>query len=249
LHSLVGSLNPWDLLLVLAISVQATILAYLRQPRWKAFMLSLPVPFTLMALAAARPVDVTNALGLILLLLFTHGVRWLHSRLRVPIIPAIFLAALGYCVLGSLAVPLLPRTDAAFWMTWGLVIALGVYLLLSLPGRSEPDYRTQLPVWIKLPVIAVVVLVLILLRNSLQGFATVFPMVGVIAAYEARYSLWTMGRQIPVIMVSLGVLIATVYVFQGQWGLPLALLAGWMVFILVFGFITVCMWSRAPHPV
>ena len=99
-----------------------------------------------------------------------------------------------------------------------------------------------------MPVIAVVVLFLILLRNNLQGFATVFPMVGVIAAYEARYSLWTMGRQIPVIMVSLGALIATVYVLQGQWGLPPALLAGWVVFILVFGFITIRMWSRTPHP-
>ena len=78
MHSFVVSLNPWDLLLVIVISVQATVLAYLQQPRWKAFMLSLPVPFTLMVLAAGRPIDVTNVLGLFLLLLFTHGVRWLH---------------------------------------------------------------------------------------------------------------------------------------------------------------------------
>ena len=116
LQSFVGSLNPWDVVLVVAISVQATVLAYLQQPRWKAFMLSLPIPFTLMTLAAGRPIDATNVLGLFLLLLFTHGVRWLHYGVRMPIIPAIFLSALGYCVLGSLAVPLLPRTDAAFWL-------------------------------------------------------------------------------------------------------------------------------------
>ena len=81
MHSLAGSLNPWDLLLVIAISVQATILAYLQQPRWKAFVLSLPVPFTLMVLAAAHPVDVTNALGLFLLLLFTQ--RSALAELRV----------------------------------------------------------------------------------------------------------------------------------------------------------------------
>jgi len=246
LHSLVGSLNLWDLLLVIAISVQATILAYLGQPRWKAFMLSLPIPFTLMVLAAGRPIDVTNVLGLFLLLLFTHGVRLLHYELHLPIIPAIVLSALGYCVLGSLAVPFLPRTDAAFWLAWGFVILLGAYLMLRLPERTEPEYRTQLPVWIKLPVIALVVIFLILIRNTLQGFATVFPMVGVIAAYESRYCLWTIGRQIPVIMVSMGMLMAVVYLAQQQWGLPLALLAGWGVFLLVFGTITLRMWSRAP---
>ena len=248
MHSFVANLNPWDVLLVIVISVQATILAYLQQPRWKAFMLSLPVPFTLMVLAAGRPIDVTNVLGLFLLLLFTHGVRWLHYGLRLPIIPAIFLSALGYCVLGSLAVPLLPRTDAAFWLAWGFVNLLGAYLILRLPERTEPEYRTQLPVWIKLPVIAMVVIFLILLRNTLQGFATVFPMVGVIAAYESRYCLWTIGRQIPVIMVSMGMMMAVAYLTQQQWGLPLALLAGWGVFLLVFGSITFRMWSRVPSP-
>jgi hypothetical protein len=248
LHSFVGGLNPWDFLLVIVISVQATILAYLQQPRWKAFMLSLPIPFTLMALAAGRPIDVTNVLGLFFLLLFTHGVRWLHYRLRLPIIPAIVLSALGYCVLGSLAAPLLPRTDESFWIAWGFVVLLGTFLILRLPERDEPDYRPQLPAWIKLPVIVMVVIFLILLRNTLQGFATVFPMVGVIAVYESRYCLWTIGRQIPVIMVSMGTMMAVAYLLQQQWGLPLALLAGWGVFLLVFGSITIRMWSRVPHP-
>jgi hypothetical protein len=247
LHTFVYSFNPWDILLVIVISVQATVLAYLPQPRWKAFALSLPVPFTLMVLAAGRPIDVTNVLGLFLLLLFTHGVRWLHYELRLPIIPAIVLSTLGYCVVGTLAAPLLPRTDAAFWIAWVFVVVLGIYLILRLPERVEPDYRPQLPVWIKLPVIAVVVIFLILLRNTLQGFATVFPMVGVIAAYEGRYCLWTIGRQIPVIMVSMGMMMAAVYLTQQQLGLPLALLAGWVVFLLVFGSITLRMWSRAPQ--
>lgn len=241
-------LSLLDTLLVAAVTVQATTLAYLKQPRWKGFMLSLPVPFTLMVLASGRPVDATNVLGLVLLLLFTHGVRWLHQGFRLPIIPAILLSALGYCLLGSLAAPLLPKTGAAFWTAWAFVVLLGAVLILQLPERSEPEYRTQLPAWIKLPAIATVVLFLILVRNSLQGFATVFPMVGVIAVYESRYCLWTIGRQIPVIMVSLGALMAITYLFQLGWGLPLALLAGWAAFLLVFSGVTLWMWSRGPAP-
>ncbi|MFH1909505.1 MAG: hypothetical protein ABIL11_19350 [Chloroflexota bacterium] len=241
-------INPWDVMLVIVVSVQATILACLQQPRWKAFIISLPVPFTLMALAAGRPLDATNVMGLFFLLLFTHAVRLLYQKLRIPIIPAIILSALGYCMLGFVAAQLLPKTDAAFWVTWVFVFLLGAYLSIKLPDRTEPEYRTQLPVWIKLPIIAGVVLILILVRNILQGFATVFPMVGVIAVYESRYCLWTIGRQIPVVMVSMSTMMAVAYLVQQQWSFPMALLAGWCAFLLVFGLITIRMWAKAPNP-
>ena len=93
-------IGPWDLLLIAAVSVQATVLAYLYHPRWKALVLTLPIPFTMASLALGRPIDATNILGLGLLLLFTHGVRVLHQRLRLPIVAAIVLSALAYCVAG-----------------------------------------------------------------------------------------------------------------------------------------------------
>jgi hypothetical protein len=241
-------LNNWDILLIVMVTTQATILAYLQQPRWKAFVLSLPIPFTLMALAAGRPLDATNVLGLFFLLLFTHAVRLLHLRLHVSIIPAIILSALGYCGVGSVAARLLPKTNAVFWVTWLFVFLLGAYLSLKLQERSEPDYKTQLPVWVKLPIIAGVVFFLIMMRNVLQGFATVFPMIGIIAVYEGRYCLWTIGRQMPVIMVSMSTMMAAAYLVQQQWGLPLALLAGWCAFLLVFGSITIRMWVKTPVP-
>lgn len=37
----------------------------------------------------------------------------------------------------------------------------------------------------------------------LQGFMSAFPMLGVVAAYEARHSLWTLGRQVPIMMLAL----------------------------------------------
>jgi hypothetical protein len=243
LSILMPNISPWDIALVIVVTLQAAALSYMRQPRMKAFLLSLPLPFTLMALAVNRPIDATNVMGLVLLLLFTHAVRIIHQKFRVPIIPAICLSALGYAVIGWLAAPILPKTPAAFWLAAAFTTFLGFYLYLHMPERNEREYRTHLPVWVKLPAILLVVVLLVLVRNSLHGFATVFPMIGVIAVYESRYCLWTIGRQIPVIMVTLATLMAVAYLAQNLWGLPLALVAGWIVFLPLFGVITIQMWS------
>jgi len=39
--------------------------------------------------------------------------------------------------------------------------------------------------------------IILLLKASLQGFTTTFPMVTVVGASEACYSLWTLGRRSP----------------------------------------------------
>ena len=242
---LTTSFNLYDIILVIAVSIQAAGLAYLRQPRWKAFLLSLPIPFTLMSLALGKPINATNVIGLVYLLFFAHAVRLLHRCIRMPIIPAIALSAIGYCLLSSLTLPLVPKTEAGFWLVWIITVSLGTFLYLRLPERNELAYRTELPIWIKLPMIVVIVVLLVMIRNTLQGFATVFPLVGVIAVYESRFSLWTIGRQIPVIMVSMGSMMAAAYLVQMQLGLLLALLSGWSVFLVVFGAFTIQMWSKA----
>ena len=239
--------NPWDVILVIVVSVSATILAYLPKPRWKALIISLPIPFTLMVMAADRPLDATNVMGLFFLLFFHHSARLLYQRFRIPIFLSIILSALGYCVLGSVSSLLLPKTDVAFWVTWSFVFLLGSYLIINQSDRIEPEYRTQLPVWIKLPTIVGVVILLILIRNILQGFASVFPMVGVIAVYESRYCLWTISRQIPVVMVSMSTMMAAAYLVQQHSSLPIALLTGWCVFLVIFGSITMWMWAKTPN--
>jgi len=227
-------LGPWDISLVIVVSLQATLLAYLARPQWKAIILSLPVPFTVAAMALGQRANITHVLGLVLLVSFTHGVRLLHSRLRLPILLAIVLAAAGYCVTAGLLVPWLPQSEAAFWLACLAVWTLAVGLFRALPERQEPDYRSALPVWLKLPIIAAVVLGLVILKGWLQGFMALFPMVGVVAAYEARYSLWTMGRQIPVLMMAMVPLIVTSHLLQPAVGLGLSLAAGWLVFLAVF---------------
>ena len=138
-------MDRWDYVLVAAVTLQASLLAYLHAPRWKALVLLIPLPFTVAALAVGRPIDATNVWGLVLLYCFTHAVRLLHYRLRVPIIPAIVAAALGYCVLGAAAAPLLPKSDAFFWSSVLLVAALAGVALAAFPQPEEEGGRTELP--------------------------------------------------------------------------------------------------------
>jgi hypothetical protein len=215
------------------VSLQATLLAYMYDPKWKAFLLSLPVPFTVATLSVGRPVDATNVLGLTLLFLFTQGVRVLHHHLRVPIVLAIIASALSYGFVASELKKVLPRTPIFFWASCIATTILAVYLLKALPHRDEPGHRTPLPIYIKLPLILVVMISLVLMKNQLQGFMTVFPMVGLIGAYEARHSLWTMGRQIPVVMLTMTPVMITVVAAQEHLGIGPALGLSWVVLLII----------------
>ena len=220
--------SVWDGVLVAAVATQATVLAYIYRPRWKALMLNLPIPFTLATLALGRRVDVTNVAGLVVLLGFTYAVWLLHGRRRWNIALSIVLSASGYCVVGgALAYLLTGAGDAAFWIGAALAVALAAVLFLGVPPREEPGHRSPLPVWIKLPTIVAVVGVLVAIKQVLGGFMTVFPMVGVVAAYEARRSLRTICRQIPVIILSMTPMMVLVRYAEPGLGRGGALAAGW----------------------
>ena len=246
------ALGPWDLVLIAVASLQATALAYLRHPRWKALLISLPLPFTVASLAVGQRIGITNVVGLLLLLGFTQGVRILRQNLRVPIVPAIVFSALGYCLIGGVLMPLLPKSDTAFYLTSALLLVFAFALLARLPHRAEPGHRTPLPIWIELPIVAGVILLLVASKQILGGFITVFPMVGVIAAYEARHSLWTLGRQIPALMIAMIPLMVTSHLTYPLVGLGPSLALGWIVFLGILAPLTWLMWRRprlgAPQP-
>jgi len=227
------TIGAWDVALIVAASLQATAIAYVHSPKWKALVLTFPIPFTLSSLALGRPVDATNVLGMVPLFLFTHGVRWMHYGWKVPILPAIVASALGYCAVGAAAAPFVPSSPAAFWVAAPAVFALGVAVHLLTRSRTEPGHRSPLPVWIKLPVIAGVILVLVLTKQFLLGFMTMFPMVGVVTAYEARHSLWTICRQIPIVMMVMTPTMVTCRLAQDKLGLGVALALGWCVFLAI----------------
>jgi hypothetical protein len=226
-------LGVWGWVLVAAVTLQAVVLTYISSPPWKAFVLLIHVPFTVAALAVGHPIDATNVWGVVLLFLFYHGVRLLHYAVHLPILPAIVVAAVGYCVVGTLAADLLPATDGFFWLSTLLVLALSGIAWLSFKPRPESASRTELPLWIKAPAIACVVVAVMLVKDSLHGFTTVFPMVGVIAAYEARKCLGTICRSMPAVMLTLLVLIVATYLTQDYVGLGLGLLLGWAAYLSV----------------
>lgn len=237
-------MSIWDILLVAAVSLMGTALAYVRAPRWKAFFISLPIPFTISTLTLGQPVAASNAAGLLVLFCYTQGVRLLYTRLHVPIVAAIIVSALGYIGVSMLLAPIVPATDAAFYLTAGAVFLLGILLYRLLPHRDEPSQRSLLPVYIKLPIIVAVVLSLVLIKRHLGGFMTMFPMVGVVAAFEARRSLWTLGRQIPVLMMTTIPMMVTSRLTQPFLGLELSLLAGWGVYLALFIPLTIISWRR-----
>lgn len=226
-------MTGWDLALIVVVSTMGTAVAYVRHPEHKAFVLMVPVPFTLAVLSLGRPVDATNVLGMAGLFGFSFSVWALRVRLRWPILPAIAVSAVGYCAIGAGIARLRPTGDVAFWVSVAVMLPASLALIRVLPYRQEPHHRTALPVWVKLPAIMLVIAGLIAIKEHLGGFMTSFPMVGVVAAYEARNSPWAIVRRIPWIILIRIPIIAIIRLTQGWIGLPWALALAWLFLLLL----------------
>jgi hypothetical protein len=234
-----------------AVTGMSSLLAWFKSPAWKAFMLSLPLPFSCATLSIGRGVDVANVAGLIALLLFTHGVRILYYRFKWPLVPVIVGCALGYCLLAGALNRALPRAEPLFWTLAVLVFSIGVVAFLFSPVVPEPNYRSTLPFWIKVPIIALVVVFLVAIKQQIGGFMTTFPMVGVISAYEARNSLYSVCRQIALCVFGMTIMMAVIHAAQGPLagrfpglpGLGLAIAAGWVVYLALLAALTRGRWA------
>jgi hypothetical protein len=234
----------WDLLLVLVVSAEALLLAYVGDPRWKAVFSTLPLPFTITYLAIGLPVAATNVLALPLLMLYYQVVRVLYERWSVPIVPAIALAVLTYSIVGAVLAQVLPSTEATFWLVSAAVWLAGIVLLAKSPRRTEAGHRSPLPVYLKLPITVALVALLVSIKSLLAGFATLFPLVGTIAAYEARYSLGTVGRQLPVLFIAMVPMMVAIRLVQPLLGVGVALVAGWLMFLVLYVPLTWSSWFR-----
>jgi hypothetical protein len=224
-------LSFWDIMLLIVVSVEATAIAYLRNPKLKALVLTFPLPFTLATMSVGTRVGVFHITGIIIFSMVIFLVYVLSYRLKMPIVLAIILGGFGYCCASILLATILPDSQVFFWSIAGIVAVGATIALTVMPNKIEPGHRSILPVWIKFPAIATIVLVLIILKKYLQGFMTMFPMVGVIALYEARYSLWTICRQMPSYMLSLLLMVITCNVTYFSFGTVGSFIAGWSAFI------------------
>lgn len=238
------SMGVWDIGLLICVPAMGTFVAYLRSPRYKALVLCFPVPFTFATLALGESVNATHVLGLLMLLVFWFAVYWLRHGARLSIVPAIVLGALGYCIVGVLLAKVIPKTEATFWMAEAVVCLVAFTLYARLPYREEAEHRTRMPIWIKFPLLLCVVLGLLAMKSLLAGFMTVFPMVGVLTAYESRHSLWTTCRQIPVLMLSMGCVMAVIHLASPRMGIYFALGLGWIIMIPVLAVLLHYHWTR-----
>ena len=234
----------WDILLIFVVAVQGTAAAYIPQARLKAFLLVLPIPFTLAVLALGQPINVTHVSGLVILLAYSYAVKLLHDQYRFPIICSITLAALGYCVMGYFLAMIIPKTETAFLVAAVAICVLAASLHYALLHPIEKNQYSPLPVWKKFTAIVIILFILVLIKSRLQGFMTVFPMLGVIVAYESRLSLYTVYRHIPVALLTLAPMMTTCYVLQERVGLAPALLASWVVYLIVLPCFIIPLWKK-----
>lgn len=221
----------WDWLLIAAVTAMSAAMAYLRHPKLKALMLSLPIPFTIAFLAVGQPIGAANPLGLLFLTMYFHLVRAGHAVLGLPVSVSIVLAVSCYLVVAWLLAPLLPDDERLFWLIAAVVMAVALLLHWLIPARSEPGHRSALPAWIKVSVIFCVVVFLVLIKNRLQGFITTFPLVSIIGAYESRHSLMTVCRQVPIMVFCLLPMMIAIHLLQPVTGALAAAGAGWVVYL------------------
>lgn len=246
-----GTLGPlhiepsgWDAALIVAVTAMVAVMALLRTPRRKALVLSVPLPFTIATLAVGRPIDATHVAALWLLFSYTLAVYLSHRRLGLALLPSSALAAAGFIACGSVLNLLLPNGEAAFWIAVVATLLAAVVMLRALPVSREAGVRVDLPLARKLPMVALVVAALVVLKGVMGGFMTLFPMVGVVASFENRHGLWANVRQVPVVMLTMLPLMVTTRLLEPSLGVAGALVLGWIPFALVLAPFARRAWGR-----
>lgn len=232
-----------DVAFLVTVLAQCAVVASVRSPRWKAIAMAIPIPFTMASIALGEPIGARHAAGIVVFMFFVHAVRLLRER-RFPIVPAIVVSALGYAAAATGLKRVIPLTPAAFWTAAALAFVAPLIILALMPHRREPSHRTPLTVWVKLPIMACVLITILVLKKTLGGFMTTFPMVSVIACYEARHSLWSMCRQTSVFVASFAPALVVVRLLQGSWGLGWAFLPAWIVFLSLLVPFSWAVWFR-----
>jgi hypothetical protein len=216
-------------------------IAYVRSPRAKALIYSLPVPFSCAYLATGLAINATHITGLMLVV----GYNWLVYglvRAKVPLVAAILAGAGVYFGGAWLLRPLAGLESAALWSAAGIALAgwiLGVWFYRP---REEPGHRSRTPWWVKAPLIFAIAMGVYNATDLLAGGVGMFPYAGVFTSYESRHSLRTLAGQFTINSLGLLMCLVTIHLAE-QAGVPVvaALLMGWAP---VLGWIAFVRWRR-----
>jgi hypothetical protein len=216
-------------------------IAYVRSPRAKALIYSLPVPFSCAYLATGLAINATHITGLMLVV----GYNWLVYtlvRAKMPLVAAIVAGAGAYFGGAMLLRPLSQTGSAALW--WAAAIGLagwfsGVFLYRP---REEPGHRSLTAWWVKAPLIFAIAMGVYNATDLLAGGVGMFPYAGVFTSYESRHSLRTLAGQFTINSLGLLMCLVTIHLAE-QAGVPVlaALMMGW---VPVLAWIAFVRWNR-----
>lgn len=200
-------------------------IAYVRSPRAKALIYSLPVPFSCAYIASGLPVNATHIAGLILVV----GYNWLVyllCRARVPLLVAIVLSAAAYFA-GAMA--LRPLASVSLWWIAGIAAVGWLATFIKYRAEAGQDHRSRTPWYVKAPLIFALAMAVFNATDLLAGGVGMFPYAGMFTSYEMRHSLRTLAGQFTINALGLLACLVTIHIAE-QAGLPapLPLVLGWM---------------------
>ena len=210
---------PAAVLTVFVISI-----AYVRTPRAKAFIYSLPVPFSCAYLATGLSVNATHLSGLLLVV----GYNWLVyllTRAKLPLIAAIILSAAAYFFA---AMALRPLVAVSLWYLAAAGLIGWLVALATYRPRPEPTHRSHAAWYVKAPLIFTIAMVIYNTTGLLAGGVGLFPYAGVFASYESRHSLRTLAGQFSLNALGLLACLLTIHLAEGRIPAPLPLALGWL---------------------
>jgi hypothetical protein len=216
-------------------------IAYVRSPRAKALIYSLPVPFSCAYLATGLAINATHITGLMLVI----GYNWLVLglvRAKVPLVVAIVAAAAAYFGGAWLLRPLAGLENATLWWAAGIGFAAWVLGVVLYRPREEPGHRSRTAWWVKAPLIFAIAMGVYNATDLLAGGVGMFPYAGVFTSYESRHSLRTLAGQFTINSLGLLMCLVTIHLAERA-GVPVlgALFLGW---VPVIAWIALVRWRR-----
>lgn len=209
----------------LVLTAFVTAIAYVRSPRAKALIYSMPVPFSCAYVATRLPINATHLTGLMLVVGYNWLVYVLREKARAPLLLAIGLSAVGYFGAAMALRPL-----AGMSMAWIAGVAAVGWLInvLLYHARAEPMHRSRTAWYVKAPLIFAIGMGIYNATGLLAGGVGMFPYAGVFTSYEMRHSLRTLAGQFTINALGLLLCLLMIAGAERRYSAPVPLLLGWV---------------------